>query len=156
MANRARFDEPSSTQPSIEAVDEVLDALHQLLRASYQQLGEIAARHELTAEQAKLVRSLTEPRSMGAIARDRSCDASNVTGLIDRIERLRLVERTSDPLDRRIRLLSLTAAGRKVRASIERELAAQPSPLAALDAHQFAELHAILQVVAPTTTTDPA
>jgi len=135
--------------PTTDQVDDVVDALHALLRASFLQLTEVAARHDLTAEQAKLVRSLTEPRSMGSIARDRSCDASNVTGLIDRIERLGLVERTSDPHDRRIRLLSLTPAGRRVREQIEQELAGRPSPFAALDAEQFAQLRSILRTVAP-------
>jgi DNA-binding MarR family transcriptional regulator len=72
-----------------------------------------------------------------------------VTGLIDRIERLGLVERTSDPLDRRVRLLSLTPAGRKVREQIERELGRRPSLFAGLEPADFEHLQRILRTVAP-------
>lgn len=41
-------------------------------------------------------------------------DRSNVTGLLDRLEKARLVQRKDDPADRRIYLVSLTTAGRKV------------------------------------------
>lgn len=42
-----------------------------------------------------------------------SCVKSNITQLVDRLEADGLVERQSDPADRRARLATLTAAGRK-------------------------------------------
>jgi DNA-binding MarR family transcriptional regulator len=42
-----------------------------------------------------------------------SCVKSNITQLVDRLERDGLVERQSDPNDRRARLATLTAAGRR-------------------------------------------
>ena len=51
----------------------------------------------LTPQQVGLLRMLDEPTSMRAFAEDMSCDPSNVTGLVDRAERLGLVERVPDP-----------------------------------------------------------
>lgn len=42
-----------------------------------------------------------------------SCVKSNITQLVDRLEADGLVERQADPKDRRARLATLTAAGRK-------------------------------------------
>jgi DNA-binding MarR family transcriptional regulator len=42
---------------------------------------------------------------------------------VDRIARRGLVERLADPDDRRVRLLSLTPEGRRIRRSIDQELA---------------------------------
>jgi len=50
------------------------------------------------------------------------CDASNVTGIIDRLVAMELVERTESPTDRRIKMARLTAKGKQLRAEIMREL----------------------------------
>jgi DNA-binding MarR family transcriptional regulator len=86
-------------------------------------LAAVAARHDLTPQQVRLLRTLDGPISMRACANDRSCDPSNVTGLVDRVERLGLVERVSDPRDRRVRMLVLTAKGRLVRDRVIRDIA---------------------------------
>ena len=104
---------------------------------------QVAARHGLTLQQAKFLRSLDMPKPMHAVAVQNSCDPSNVTGVIDRIERLGLVQRSPDPNDRRVRLLSLTAEGRRARRRIETELDDVPA-LAALSARDRAELARIL------------
>ncbi|MFG1678164.1 MarR family winged helix-turn-helix transcriptional regulator [Micromonospora sp. NPDC049282] len=43
------------------------------------------------------------------------CDRSNVTGLADKLEQAGLVERRTDPTDRRQKTLVVTARGRQVR-----------------------------------------
>jgi DNA-binding MarR family transcriptional regulator len=106
----------------------------------------VAARYGLTIQQAKFLRSLDEPQPMRAIAVQNSCDPSNVTGVIDRIERLGLVQRTPDPSDRRVRLLSLTPEGRRVRRKIDAELEDVPA-LAALGARDRAELTRLLALI---------
>jgi DNA-binding MarR family transcriptional regulator len=75
-----------------------------------------------------------------------SCDPSNVAGVIDRIERLGLVQRTPDPSDRRVRLLSLTPDGRRVRRTIDAELESVPA-LAGLGASERAELARLLALI---------
>lgn len=42
-------------------------------------------------------------------------DKSNVTGIVDRLESQQLVERKTDPSDRRVILITLTAQGRQLR-----------------------------------------
>jgi DNA-binding MarR family transcriptional regulator len=39
------------------------------------------------------------------------CDASNITGIVDRLEAKELVVRTADPGDRRVKLIERTRAG---------------------------------------------
>lgn len=46
-------------------------------------------------------------------------DRSNVTGLLDRLEKSGLVQRTDHPSDRRIYRVSLTPAGRKLWAKVQ-------------------------------------
>ena len=86
---------------------------------------------------------------MRELADDRSCDPSNVTGLVDRAERLGLVERTPSPDDRRIRLLTITSRGRKVRARVNRELAAELSDVLGLDEEGIEQVTRLLSVVNP-------
>jgi DNA-binding MarR family transcriptional regulator len=45
-------------------------------------------------------------------------DRSNVTGLLDRMEKAGWVKRADDPADRRVYRVSLTPAGRKLRAKV--------------------------------------
>jgi DNA-binding MarR family transcriptional regulator len=46
-------------------------------------------------------------------------DRSNVTGLLDRLEKAGLVKRTDHPSDRRVYRVSLTTAGRKLWAKVQ-------------------------------------
>ena len=71
-----------------------------------------SAEFDLSAQQAKAFHELRQPLSMGELADRLFCDASNVTGIVDRLEARGLVERQADPDDRRVRRLVLTDAGR--------------------------------------------
>jgi len=110
---------------STEEMDGLLDGLLGVTQAVQHAVAAVAARHELTSQQVGLLRMLEEPVSMREFAEDRSCDPSNVTGLVDRAERLGLVARTSNPRDRRVRMLELTEEGRRMRAQVTRELAVE-------------------------------
>jgi DNA-binding MarR family transcriptional regulator len=85
----------------------------------------VANRYEVTPQQVSLLRMLDEPMSMRAFASDLSCDPSNVTGLVDRAERAGLVARVPDPRDRRVRMLTLTAKGRRIRDRVNSELVSE-------------------------------
>ena len=84
---------------------------------------------ELTKQQAHAlyVLSVDGPRSMSDLAETLACDASSVTGLIDRLEARGLVSRHSVPSDRRMRMLTLTPAGARMHQRY-RALVKQPPP----------------------------
>ncbi len=106
-------------------------------------IAAVAAELGLTPQQAILLRHLGRPRTMGEIAEVLACDRSNVTGLVDRLAARGLVERVSDPDDRRVKYLVLTDAGRAHRAGLQERLFVQ-SPatggLAPAERHQLLTL----------------
>lgn len=130
------------------SIGEVLDRLLVLAGRLHGRMAEIAAAHELTPQQAKLLRVLDQPRPMGAVAEILACDPSNVTGLIARIERRGLVRRATDPSDRRVRLLVLTPEGWRVRDGLDAELVREAAALSRLTADEVVQLVALLDRVA--------
>src|SRR5436309_2716928 len=62
------------------------------------------------------------PLPMSRLAGTLSCDASNVTGLVDRLESRGLVRRQSSPEDRRVKVLQLTATGARLRTQLLRQM----------------------------------
>jgi DNA-binding MarR family transcriptional regulator len=73
------------------------------------------------------LRVLDEPRTMSEIATFLRCDNSNVTGIVDGLEARGLAERTASPGDRRVKLIALTAEGRRMRARLMREARKPPA-----------------------------
>ena len=61
-----------------------------------------------------LLHGLPEGRSQSDLSRELLVHRSNVTGLVDRLERDGLVERRDEPGDRRAYQVRLTAAGRRL------------------------------------------
>src|SRR3954466_6175247 len=73
-----------------------------------------------------------EPLPMSRLAGVLQCDASNVTGLIDRLEQRGIGERRPSPADRRVKVVQLTPTGLRLRAQLLRRVTARappPSPL---------------------------
>src|SRR6476661_1531364 len=58
------------------------------------------------------------PVPMRQLASTLGCDASNVTGLVDRLEARGLVERQPSLEDRRVKVLRLTPVGSRLRAQL--------------------------------------
>jgi len=69
--------------------------------------------------QAKTLRLLETPRPMRELAVALECDASYVTGIVDQLESLGLVERQPDPGDRRVKQIRITRQGRTARKRFE-------------------------------------
>jgi DNA-binding MarR family transcriptional regulator len=57
-------------------------------------------------------------RTMGELAEAWSCDASNATFIVDRLEERTLVERRTVPTDRRLKLVVLTDRGAEIRGRV--------------------------------------
>ena len=69
---------------------------------------------------------------MSSLAGKLFCDASNVTGIVDRLEARDLIERRPADYDRRVKLLVLTAEGERVRAIAHEQMTQPPPEIAAL------------------------
>ncbi len=78
----------------------------------------VAAGHGLSPPQARLLLRLFEPTAMRDLAAHLACDASNVTGIAARVVERGLIT-TTPGVDRRVRLQTLTAAGRRLRAALD-------------------------------------
>jgi DNA-binding MarR family transcriptional regulator len=87
------------------------------------------------------------PLPMGRLADTLSCDASNVTGLIDRLETRGLIRRQPSSGDRRVKVLQLTPAGSRLRAQLLRRMTGPSLPLSNLSLVQQRTLVEILEAL---------
>jgi DNA-binding MarR family transcriptional regulator len=125
-------------------LEDVVDSLLDVTNRVHHVVSSVAARHDLTSQQIGLLRMLDAPVSMRAFAEELSCDPSNVTGLVDRAERLGLVERVPDPSDRRVRILKLTIKGRQLRTRVNREVTQKLTDALALSTDDHAAVIGVL------------
>jgi DNA-binding MarR family transcriptional regulator len=73
------------------------------------------------------LRLLDRPRTMSEIAAVLHCDNSNVTGIVDGLEEKGLATRQPSAEDRRVKLIALTAEGRRLRARLNRAVEKPPA-----------------------------
>src|SRR6266571_22971 len=107
------------------------------------------ARFDLSPIQCHVLH-LLEPRRplpMSRLADTLSCDASNVTGLVDRMESRGLVRRRASPEDRRVKVLQLTPTGARLRTQLLRQMTGKSFPLARLSLSQQRTLVKILEAL---------
>ncbi len=106
----------------------------------------IGAEFDLTPPQVMTINRIEpdRPAPMSDIARWLACDASNVTGITDRLEKRGLLERQNDPGDRRVRMLALTPEGLELRAELQERSRIPPPEIIALSAEDQASLRDIL------------
>jgi DNA-binding MarR family transcriptional regulator len=99
------------------------------------------------AVQSKSRQSLLDPDTpmpMSALAERLFCDASNVTGIADRLETRGLVRRQSAEGDRRVKALTITPKGMKLREQVVELMTQPPAAIAALDEEDQLALRDIL------------
>lgn len=107
--------------------------LFELMHAHMRNFPALAAEFELSPVQAHVLRQLGEaPLAMSTLANYLSCDASNVTGLVDRMEARGLVARRSSEQDRRVKMLVLTEEGAALRERLLERMAEPPEAIAGL------------------------
>ncbi|HXI31062.1 MAG TPA: MarR family transcriptional regulator [Vicinamibacterales bacterium] len=87
------------------------------------------------------------PLPMGRLAGMLGCHASNVTGLVDRLEARGVVQRRPSADDRRIKVLDLTAEGSRLRAQMLRRMTTGARPISRLTVGQQRTLVKILEVL---------
>jgi DNA-binding MarR family transcriptional regulator len=113
-----------------------------------------AAEVGLTATQATILGLLAKPASMSELAQRMGCDASNITGLIDRMEAKGLVTRTTVPGDRRVNRVVQTTEGQAAMAGFLKQLSVA-SPLATLSASDRKVMQELLLRMRGTNRLDP-
>ncbi|MBJ3811138.1 MarR family transcriptional regulator [Streptomyces flavofungini] len=125
-----------------------MELLSVSLGAYYGDFTAAAARENLTASQAKTLTVLRRgPAAMRVLAETLACDASNMTGIVDRLEKRALVRREPSPGDRRVKNVVLTPEGEQTIDTIRATMHATTAGLAALDDEERATLFALLERV---------
>lgn len=107
-------------------------------------MADFAEEHGMTSIQLYALYALNQSgMTMGKLAQTLHCDASNATGIVDRLVALQLLTRQENPADRRVKLLQLTSAGKRVLSAVNDEL---PGRLNCdrLTAAERASLHRLL------------
>ncbi|HEY7025713.1 MAG TPA: MarR family transcriptional regulator [Candidatus Limnocylindrales bacterium] len=125
------------------ANQDVFRLIVQLSRQMTSEFEEQLAELDLTGPQAQLLRQLDEPLPMVGAAERLHCDPSNITGIVDRLERRGLVQRNSTPGDRRVKELELTAEGRRLKIKVD-EILSGMSALEGLNAGDREALASLL------------
>lgn len=123
--------------------DEIAEQVTSLGR---QMIGYVDARIGklgLTVPQAVLLRELARPMAMKEVAGRMHCDASNLTGIVDRLESRGYVKRQTRTGDRRVKELVLTEKGRHVRAKVVQIIDRTPG-ISDLSSAEQATLHRLL------------
>jgi DNA-binding MarR family transcriptional regulator len=116
-------------------------AMFSLLQSQKAWMAGRMVQFDLTLQQAHALHILgeLEETTMSTFASSMFCDASNATGLIDRLVTRGLVER-------RAKVVRLTAAGRRLERKIDAAQTAEPPPaIAALSAADQRALREILE-----------
>jgi len=100
--------------------------LLQVIQLIKHRLHGVAEEHDLSIMQLSALMML-EPDTMvpmSKLSQQLACDASSITGIVDRLEAHGLVERRDNPADRRLKMVALTKAGATLKHKITSEVAA--------------------------------
>ena len=133
-------------KPSDPGACDAWQLLMQFFFAQRASLPSLAAELELSPAQCHVLHQIEpgRPIPMGRLAETLACDASNVTGLVDRLESRGLVRRRAAAADRRVKVLELTATGARLRALLLDRMTTPPVTLERLSARDRQTLVRIL------------
>ncbi|MFD3745384.1 MarR family winged helix-turn-helix transcriptional regulator [Nocardia sp. NPDC058633] len=127
---------------------QLMELLSVSLGAYYSDFTVAAASENLTASQGKTLTVLRRgPAAMRALAETLGCDASNVTGIINRLEKRGLVHREPSASDRRVTNLVITPEGERVTDAIRERMRATHSGLNRLSDEDRDQLYELLERV---------
>ena len=105
-------------------VDDILAMMTQMRTLLVDFVGPISLPTDLTMQQLRVLLTIT--RAPGITTHELSqrlaVSAPTVSGLVDRLAEKGLIERATDPADRRIRRLSINATGRELVESLDTAL----------------------------------
>lgn len=124
--------------------------LIQVAMRAKQTLMHLAEKHDLSAMQLFTMATMKprQPIPMNTISCILGCDASNVTGIVDRLLAHNLIKREENPKDRRVKMITLTPAGEQLRTVMFEELNDYQLPgFSSLTDAQQSELGAMLAII---------
>jgi MarR family transcriptional regulator, organic hydroperoxide resistance regulator len=133
-----------------DPAEEAWELLWRVMQANKPRFMALAQEMGLAPMQLHALR-LIEPGEgvpMSSLAGMLFCDASNVTGIVDRLEARGLIERRPSPRDRRVKLLVLTDEGARLRETAYRQMTKPPPAIASLPAKHKRALRDALRAAA--------
>jgi DNA-binding MarR family transcriptional regulator len=94
-------------------IKDIVGAIRKFVRAVSLDTFKMSKQYDLTGPQSSVLRTLAQygPLSSASLSRRLYVTPSNVTGIIDRLEKKSLVERVRKEGDRRVALITLTEKG---------------------------------------------
>jgi DNA-binding MarR family transcriptional regulator len=107
------------------------ELLFDLLMAERARFPAIAAEFDLSPTQVHVLRLLEPGKAMpmGRLAGGLGCDASNITGVVDRLEARGLVQRQPAERDRRVKVLVVTERGLDLRRRLLMRMSEPPEQI---------------------------
>lgn len=141
-----------------QIAEDAWQAFHEVMHLCKDSFLTIAREFDITPGELRALDALDpeSAQSMGSLATELRCDASNVTWLADRLEERGLVERRNDPHDRRVKTLALTTRGTDVRQKIAAHLRVPPDILLTLSAPELRTLQQLLRKCADAAAPTPS
>jgi MarR family transcriptional regulator, organic hydroperoxide resistance regulator len=117
--------------------------------AQRERLPSLGEEFELSPAQCHLLHLIEpeRPLPMARLAETLGCDASNVTGLVDRLEARGLVQRWPSVDDRRVKVIQLTPTGSRLRTQLLRRITGQSCALSKLSVAEQRALVRILEAL---------
>lgn len=152
MAGSTKARGPSAARESPEQVArETWKLLMGMMLANRTRLFRAMADFDLSPMQGHTLRLLEpgQPVAMSTLAESLVCDASNVTGIVDRLEARGLLERHGADHDRRVKSLVVTAEGERVRERLMERIMEPPDFLTRLSDRDQRTLGDILRRALP-------
>jgi len=131
-----------------QAPDHIFWLLLQIAFRAKHGLMKLAESHGLTAVQVHTLSMMkpSEPIPMNMLSCMLGCDASNVTGIVDRLLAMDLIKKQESSEDRRVKMITLTKKGEKMRTVLFKELIDYTPPeLKELSDIQRHDLHEALE-----------
>jgi DNA-binding MarR family transcriptional regulator len=134
---------PKQSEPAVEA----WSLMREIVFSARPRIFQAAQEFDLAPGQLRALQ-LLDPGSevpMSTLAGSMFCDASNVTGIVDRLEARGLIARRGADHDRRVKMLVVTEKGAVLRERLNARLSEPPPAIAALSAADQRALRDILR-----------
>jgi DNA-binding MarR family transcriptional regulator len=123
------------TTSKAAVAEEAWRALFEFFISTRRERDPSLAKYGLTPNDGKALFTLDAAtgKTMGTLAAEWTCDASNATWIVDRLEKRGFAERRPSPADRRVKMVVLTPLGVKVREDVMTQFFKPPALLLDLE-----------------------